>query len=282
MDYKRYNEKKYEEGYWNVNRSKYKWFSNYARLKIFKKFASECKNKGVFLDAGGGVGNWAYHFLPDFEKVIVLDISKRALDQIPEKAIIKRQGSVLDMPIESESIDCLLLSDVFEHISLQDLDQLIEELKRVLRKEGVLIIFTSQYGYGMGVVINRIKGDIHNGLAGNEKVEGHLNRLRFNEIKKLIKKHGLKIENYYHYSIFFQNITDYVKNRLAESFDKKTKRKSARPGQEIKNKIKRQDRMNPFLKEMLRLFSFISYLDIVLFGKVIPGDAIFLKMKKLE
>ena len=80
-DYKKYNEQKYAEDYWVINRSPYKWFSNYTKLRIFKKFSRGIKNKKVFLDVGGGVGNWAFHF---FKSLIT-----SALFNLPSKTLSK-------------------------------------------------------------------------------------------------------------------------------------------------------------------------------------------------
>jgi len=283
FNYKEYNERKYKENFWTINRSKYKWFSNYVKLKIFKKEASKVKNKKVFLDAGGGVGNWAFHFLKSFEKVIVLDISERALKQIPEKEIIKKQGSVIKIPLESESVNCILLSDVFEHVIPNDLDKMLTELKRVLKKDGKIIIFTSQYGYGIRLILNRVFGRMqrkNKSLMKLEEKEGHLNRLKFNTIKRLIKNNGLEIENYYHYSIFFQQLTDFMKDESSKIIDKIIGGKAQREGQVIKDKLKRIEKPGFLFQLVFGTLSFLSYLDIILFGKLIPGESIFLILRK--
>lgn len=283
FDYKKYNEGKYKEDFWTINRSEYKWFSNYVKLKIFKKEASKVKNKEVFLDAGGGVGNWAFHFLKDFEKVIVLDISNEALKRIPEKEIIKKQGSVTEIPLNSNSVDCILLADVFEHVAPEDLNKLLNELKRVLKKDGRIIIFTSQYGYGIRLILNRIFGRMqkeNKNLMKLEAKEGHLNRLKFSAMKKLIKNNGFKIENYYHYSIIFQQLTDFIKDESSKIIDKISGKKATREGQVIKDKLKRIKKPNFLFQVFFGILSFISYLDVILFGKIIPGESIFLTLKK--
>ncbi len=283
FDYKKYNDGKYKEDFWTINRSEYKWFSNYVKLKIFKKEASKVKNKEVFLDAGGGVGNWAFYFLKNFKKVIVLDISNEALKRIPEKEIIKKQGSVTEIPLNSDSVDCILLADVFEHISPEDLNKLLSELKRVLKKDGRIIIFTSQYGQGVRLSINRIFGKMqkeNKNLMELEAKEGHLNRLKFSAMKKLIKNNGLEIENYYHYSVIFQQLTDFMKDESSKIIDKISGKKATREGQVIKDKLKRIKKPKFLFQLFFGILSFISYLDIILFGKIIPGESIFLTLKK--
>jgi cyclopropane fatty-acyl-phospholipid synthase-like methyltransferase len=278
MDYESYNDDRYKKGFWNINRSKHKFFSNYVKLKIFKKW-SRRKNKGTILDLGGGVGNWAYHFLGDFEKVVVLDISNEALSKIPEKEIVKIHGSVLNIPLKSKAVDVVLMADVFEHIYVHELDIMMSEVKRILKDDGRIIIFTSQYGYGIDLLSKRFRYTRRK-IIEEEYLEGHghLNRLKFSEMKRLIKKQGLVIEDYYHYSIIFQLLTDFLKNSLAKIIDKLRKEKSEREGQVIKDKLKNIER--GLLFSISKFLSKISYLDIIIFGKICPGSTIFLKLKK--
>lgn len=280
FDYTKYNEEKYRSDFWTINRSPYKWFSNYVKLRIFKKWASELKRKEVFLDVGGGVGNWAFHFLSDFKKVVVVDISKEALNQIPEKEIIKKTGSATNLPFKKNYADYILLADVFEHILPKDLPKMMRELHRVLKKEGNIIIFTSQYGYGITLLLKRAFGKMKGHLMLSELNEGHLNRLTFREIKELTNKNSLSIEEYYHYSIFFQQATDFLKDTLAKLIDMLKGEKATREGQVIKDKLKRVDKPGFLFKLIFSALSYISYLDIVLFGKWLPGQTIFLKIKK--
>lgn len=282
VDYEKYNEEKYKNNFWTINRSKYKWFSNYVKLKIFKKWFLNQKKREVFLDVGGGVGNWAFHFIPYYKKVIVMDVSKNALNQIPEKQIIKKFGSALKVPLQNNSVDSILLADVFEHILPKDIPKMMSELNRILKKEGRIVIFTSQYGYGITLVINRILGKMNGRIMKSEIDEGHLNRLKFKEFKIISENANLEIEDYYHYSIIFQQATDFIKDSIAKVIDKIKGNKATREGQVIKDKLKVIDNPSFLFKTIFGILSFISYLDILLFGKIIPGGTIFLKLKKSE
>lgn len=278
--YKEYNEQKYKEEYWQLDRSKNKWFSKYVKAKIIQKWILKIKNKGVLLDAGGGVGNWAWCFKNYFKKTIVLDISRRALKKIPEREIIKKQGSVLKIPLKNNSVDCILLIDVFEHIANEDLQIMVKELKRILKKDGRILIFTSQYGYGIGIFWKRVFRS-KNRLSKGDVIEGHLNRLKASELKKMFSKNGLEIEDYYNYSIFFQQITDFFKDGLARiaSFVSNRKVGRERKGQSIKEETKKIEN-NFVINNILLFFSLLSYMDLILFGKLIPGTSIFINLKK--
>lgn len=278
--YKRTYEERYKKKLYRLNRSKYRWFSNYVKLRIFRKFIRNLKNREMLLDVGGGTANWSYLFLKDFNKIAVLEISKQALKQIPEKEIIKKHGSVMKMPIKSESIDCILLIDVFEHIAEKDIVKMVKELDRVLKKDGKIIIFTSEYGLGISFIFHRILGDMEGRLTKREIRAGHLNRLKFAEIKKLLEENNLKIEDYYHYGQFFQPITEFLKDSFAKIMDKIRGKKDIIDGQDFKDKINETKEIPIIARIILYLFSFVSCLDILFFGKIIPGDSIFLSVVK--
>ncbi len=278
FDYIGYNEDKYENDFWVVNRGNL-WFSNYVKLAILRKWVKTIKSKVVLVDVGGGVGNWSSRFLKDFDKVVVIDVSQKSLDKIPEKEIIKKQGSALDIPMKNESADCVFLVDVFEHIKPEDLPLMMEELNRILKKDGKVLIYTSQWGYGIRLSINKLFGSVHGRLMEHEMKEGHLNRLKYSEMKDLFKKSGFVIEDKYHYGIFFQQTTDWVKDSIARTADKLRGKKHVRAGQHLKEELKSK-KYNPILKATLSLANFLSYLDILLFGKFWRGDTIFVLLRK--
>jgi len=278
-NYKDYNEQKYETGFWNINRSRYKWFQNYTKLKIFKKWVKSCKNKSVFLDAGGGVGNWTFHFLKDFKKCIVLDISKTALEQIPEKEIVRLKGSILNIPLKNNSVDCILLADVFEHIFPKDLPLMLQEMHRILKKDGRIIIFTSEYGHGIDILFDKLLFQMKGRLTPADIECGHVNRLTLEEKRKLFIGANLKLVDYYNYSIFFQQLTDFVKDSSAKILGMLLGKNKQEKGQSVKDIFKTSKEPSPIIRLLLYVPTFISYLDIAL-GKFIRGSYIFLLLEK--
>lgn len=283
MDYKKINETFYSKNWWGLDRSENKWFAKYVKVKILKKFMKSVK-KGVLYDAGGGIGNYGWFFGRDFKEVIVSDISKRALSKIPEKHIIRLNCSVLDNKLPDNYCDCILLIDVFEHIDSQDLTKMMKDLKRVLKPDGRIIIFTSHFGWGLGAIIQRIFQPKKR-LLGNEYKEGHVNRLKYREFQEIFRDVGLKVDNFYFYSIFFQQITDGIKDNFARIISSIRKNedlddKLGRKGQSTKEGLRKKEK-NPLFKIPLLFFSWVSYLDILLFGKWFPGNSIFFSLKKV-
>ena len=278
--YKDYNEQKYHTGFWNINRSKYKWFQNYTKLKIFSKWIKLSAGKDVFLDTGGGVGNWTFHFLKDFKKCVVLDISEKALSLIPEKEIIKLHGSVLKIPLKDASVDCILLADVFEHIYEKDLPKMMKELNRILKAEGRVIIFTSEYGHGIDLMLSELLGTAKGRLTPADMECGHVNRLTFKEKEELFSEAGFVIKEHYNYSIFLQQFTDFIKDSSAKIISKFLGgARNDASGQSIKDKFKTSKEPNPAVRALFYIPSLFSYLDIC-FGKFVRGSSVFLLLEK--
>lgn len=284
MDYKKINEKFYSQNYWGLDRSENKWFSKYVKAKILGKFMKDVK-KGTLYDAGGGVGNWGWFFGKDFNEVIVSDISKRALSKIPESNIKKINCSVLKNKLPDNYADCILLIDVFEHIQEKDLIKMMRDLRRVLKDDGRILIFTSHYGWGLGAITQRIFNPKKRLLKGEYK-EGHVNRLKYKEFQQIFAAAGLEIDKFYYYSIFFQQLTDWIKDNFAKAASRikgKTKEDImfGRNGQYIKEELRKKEN-KLFFKIPFLFLSWISYLDIVLFGKWFPGNSIFFSLKKAK
>lgn len=293
LDYKEYYENDYNRGFYNVDRSKGKWFSKYVKVKIIKIWLRKYNiEKGVLLDAGGGTGTYGSYFLNDFKKVIVSDISKTALKAIPEKEIQKVNCNVIHHPLKSKSVDCIFLIDVFEHIKEEDLENLMEEMNKLLKKGGFIIIYSSLYGWGRGSIYNRLFNRKRKLYIGEEEM-GHLNRLTLSEYKELFAKTNFKIIDYFYYSVFFQPLTDLIKDRsaiildsLISKINKKNREKNRnwseqRKGQRIKEEL-REGKKNIFLLGILYILSMISYLDILIFGKILKGNSVFFLCQKFS
>jgi len=280
MDYKKVNEDFYSKGYWGIDRSKNKWFSKYVKARVIGKMIDG--KKGVLYDAGGGVGNWAWYFKNGFEKIIVSDISKKSLEKIPEKEIIKIECSVLKNKLKDKSVDVVLLIDVFEHIQKNDLTEMMSDLRRILKDDGIIVIYTGYYGYGYGIIWQRVFHPERRLLFGEEN-EGHVNRLNFREYLDLFEKSGLKIKSYYFYSVIFQQMTDKIKDVFARVGSKisgrgKVDAELGRAGQSIKEEFREKEE-KPLFKLIFKILSKISYLDIYL-GKIISGNSIFICLEK--
>lgn len=100
------------------------------------------QNKKHFLDLGCGLGRHAILFgLNDFT-VLCFDISEYSIFRTKEWAEKEnlnfdyKIGDMLDLPYESESIDCIFCKNVISHTNTEGIIKIITELKRVLRING--------------------------------------------------------------------------------------------------------------------------------------------------
>lgn len=113
------------------------------RAAIVGKIISLYKNCSDLdiLDLGSGEGETSYYF-SDRNRVISYDLSLLRLKRQGEydKKIRKINGRGEALPFQNYSFDLIILQDVIEHIN--GTDRLIKELRRVLRKHGIIYIST--------------------------------------------------------------------------------------------------------------------------------------------
>lgn len=89
---------------------------------------------------------WCFilHVIPEGGIVTGVDYSEEAIDFAKEKTkglkIDFKRGSVYELPFENDEFDAVVSSDVIEH--LEDVERYISEIKRVVKKNGVIVIST--------------------------------------------------------------------------------------------------------------------------------------------
>ena len=111
-------------------------------METLKKYLEET-NKKSFLDIGTGPGNFI-HFLKslydDFEKVVGIDISERAIvaakKNNKDERITFEKLDAYEMYYDDKSFDVICLSNSLHH--LKDISKLLLEMKRVLKDDGFI------------------------------------------------------------------------------------------------------------------------------------------------
>jgi ubiquinone/menaquinone biosynthesis C-methylase UbiE len=131
-----------------INELRFKrWLDTHASTFLT---ASGVKSGGVVLDFGCGSGIYtipAAQAVGATGKVYAVDINSTALDRMERKAersglrnIVRIDASKDDgIPLDDEAVDFMLLIDVLQKIA--DKEALLQEAHRLLRPEGVLLIF---------------------------------------------------------------------------------------------------------------------------------------------
>lgn len=268
MNYQQENQEKYLSKFWIKDRNDEKYFSNYVKKEIISEWLG-CGVKYRLLDAGGGTGNWSWVFRDHFENITVYDISEAALNQVDSHVKFEAvQGSLLDINLK-ERFNTVLMIDVLEHLETKDLDKCLQEIHKVMFEGSELIVFTSlkswrTFGY------NLTKADI---------IDGHLNRLTWKELISLFECNGFEIIDYKNYSILFQPLTDYLKDKFCRLFSFVPEEEEIRRGQSVKENYKKNLSKATY-NIPINLLSKISYLDIFL-GRFIKGKSIFIKLRRI-
>src|SRR5581483_10452532 len=125
---------------------KIKYKIPHNRLTKIAKLAGDVSNKKI-LDIGCAEGDLGKFFKTKKNQVVGIDISKDAI-KIAQKRLDR--AIVLDvtqnkLPFPAKEFDLVICSEVIEH--LLSADKLLSEIKRVLKKDGFLIISTPNILY---------------------------------------------------------------------------------------------------------------------------------------
>lgn len=94
------------------------------------------------LDVGSGNGAITSYYSENGYEAVGIEVSesavKQASEQFPGTKFIHYDG--LHFPFEDSSFDTILLNDVLEHISYEDVEQVFAEIHRVLIPNGLVYI----------------------------------------------------------------------------------------------------------------------------------------------
>lgn len=106
----------------------------------------ENKKSKTGLDIGCGSGVITRFISRYFKNFIGVDISRNAIDHCNKMKGENEEyicSNAERIPIEDESIDLVICSELIEHI--KEYDRMLDEIYRVLKKEGVLLLTTPNF-----------------------------------------------------------------------------------------------------------------------------------------
>jgi len=101
-----------------------------------------------------------------------------------------RQGTVTAMPYENHSFDVVLLLDVFEHIPFADQPKALQEIGRVLKNEGSLLLSIPNLAH----LTSRFRFFFRGELDRSDIEINHVSERPLNENKKVLMENGFIIE----------------------------------------------------------------------------------------
>jgi 2-polyprenyl-3-methyl-5-hydroxy-6-metoxy-1,4-benzoquinol methylase len=107
------------------------------------------------LDLGAGSGNLEFTFASKVNKILAVDYNDSAVDFLKKKLKdlqIKNVGVKLADLSDTKKIaamgkfDLIIMVDVLEHLELEVSNKLIKTIKKMLTKNGIVVIITPNYG----------------------------------------------------------------------------------------------------------------------------------------
>jgi dolichol-phosphate mannosyltransferase len=136
------------------------------RYRIVRGFLEGCRSgrPASILDVGCG----SSRIIQDLPEAIGLDILFPKLRFLRGRHERLAQGTVFALPFPDASFDAVICSEVVEHVP--DDPRIFEELVRVLRPGGTLILGTPDYGRWLWWVLEWIYGKILPGAYAHEHI----------------------------------------------------------------------------------------------------------------
>lgn len=114
---------------------------HFGARRIFKKIEAiaDFKATDAVLDLGGGTGRIAKFLVGKVQSIMVIDPSEKMIMECKKHLGIScAVGSGENLPITDNSVDKIILIDAFHHMENQE--QIVKEMKRVLKTGGKIII----------------------------------------------------------------------------------------------------------------------------------------------
>jgi ubiquinone/menaquinone biosynthesis C-methylase UbiE len=176
---------------WNGERLETNVFNEVAveHLHRYALALSLVKDKEV-VDLASGEGYGSNLLATVAKKVVGIDISNEAISHAKNKYSSDNLeftvGSVEKIPVKSNSVDVFVSFETIEHHDKHE--EMMLEIKRVLKKEGILIISSPD--------------KLNYSEKTNQKNQYHIKELYTNEFQELLSKHFKNIQLLFQKNIY--------------------------------------------------------------------------------
>ncbi len=142
--------------------------------------------QGNVLDIGCGSSNIIQHN----PQAVAFDYAFHKLRYLKKSNQKITQGTISTLPFQSEVFDCVVCSEVIEHVPLTQ--SIFSEMKRVLKPEGLLIIGTPDYAKLTWRIIERI----YDFVLPHAYAEEHQTKYTKDSLFEILKTHSFDIRDY--------------------------------------------------------------------------------------
>jgi ubiquinone/menaquinone biosynthesis C-methylase UbiE len=177
----------------------YGTYNEYKKRLILKELL--VKKNQTFLDLGCGCGDFS-HFIPKNYKYIGLDFTETQVKKAQQMKInVKSADLSKTFPLKNNSVDVILASEIIEH--LFDTDFFLSECRRVLKKNGILILTTPNTCDLSGrirCVFGRRPPNIEHRTGFG--YAGHIRAFTIHDLRELIEDNKLILKKYTGYEFY--------------------------------------------------------------------------------
>lgn len=105
----------------------------------FKEINDLTPKKGTIVDLGCGEGTIAQFLAHQKRRIVIgVDLNKKRLQKSHHQNLSFEHKNIKTYNLKN--VDCVILSDVLHHMSFNDQDQVLINIAKGLKKEGVLLI----------------------------------------------------------------------------------------------------------------------------------------------
>ena len=197
MKNKNYYNNSVSKGYYDLVYKRKKGIQSAWHHIKFIYIKNKIHKSKLHLDIGCGPGT----FLGILKKkAIGVDIDSNQINYA-KKIYLSRKLTFLTyknrLPLKSQSVDSISLIELIEHINEKDLSTLINECKRVLKKNGYIVLSTPNY-YSLWPILEIIL----NFLSPVNYKHQHINKFNKKKLLKFIKKKGFNVSEINSFMLF--------------------------------------------------------------------------------
>lgn len=174
------------------NRKEYwsQWYEKNTRDSIiyddwlddFYEYIKACETP--IIDLGCGSGNDTKWLIEKGKKVIACDYSDKAIEKIkinfPEIARVECFDMKNGLPFKDNFTDIVIADLSLHYFGVEDTKNILNEIKRVLRKDGILMIR-----------VNSTK-DVNHGAGEGEEIERHFYKTQVGMYKRFFDREDIE------------------------------------------------------------------------------------------
>lgn len=146
------------------------WLQRYWQRKRHEIILDFCGGSGPILDIGCG----SSRIILDLKEAVGMDILYRKLRWLQPRHALLVNGSTFALPFKNESFQVVINSEVIEHVPADP--EILNEMWRVLRPGGTMILGTPDYDRWSWVVLEWIYGKILPGAYAHEHITHYTRR----------------------------------------------------------------------------------------------------------